>query len=108
MPAIDHFRKGPVWHRPLRGIQIFGDYAKWHPHIDALMADGLFSESGCFNMSCRRWIFALWQNYSASRYWKKLKDEGRFEDTLINKIITLQHNSGFSFHKEVHIHAGDE
>jgi hypothetical protein len=29
-------------------IQTFGDYAKWHPHIHALVADGLFTETGYF------------------------------------------------------------
>jgi ribosomal protein S27E len=29
-------------------IQTFGDYAKWHPHLHALVADGLFTESGYF------------------------------------------------------------
>ena len=39
---------------------------------------------------------------------KMLKDEGRFEDTLINNILTLEHNSGSSVHNKVVIHAGDE
>lgn len=34
-------------------IQTFGDYAKWHPHVHALVADGLFTETGFF-MRCRR------------------------------------------------------
>ncbi len=29
-------------------IQTFGDYARWHPHLHALVADGLFLESGYF------------------------------------------------------------
>ena len=29
-------------------IQTFGDYARWHPHLHALVADGLFMESGYF------------------------------------------------------------
>ncbi|WP_163337757.1 transposase [Desulfopila sp. IMCC35008] len=29
-------------------IQIFGDYACWHPHLHAMVADGLFLESGNF------------------------------------------------------------
>ncbi|MBU1566750.1 MAG: transposase zinc-binding domain-containing protein, partial [Proteobacteria bacterium] len=42
-------------------IQTFGDYAKWHPHVHALVADGLFTETGfflcdaegCYSASCR-------------------------------------------------------
>jgi len=37
---------------------------------------------------------------------KMLKDEGRLDDTLINKILTWRHNSGFSVHNEVRIQAG--
>lgn len=29
-------------------IQTFGDYARWHPHIHTLVADGLFFEPGTF------------------------------------------------------------
>ncbi|MCP3892863.1 MAG: hypothetical protein GY702_28900, partial [Desulfobulbaceae bacterium] len=29
-------------------IQSFGDYARFHPHLHALVADGLFLESGYF------------------------------------------------------------
>ena len=29
-------------------IQTFGDYARWHPHIHVLLADGLFRENGVF------------------------------------------------------------
>jgi hypothetical protein len=30
-------------------IQTFGDYAKWHPHIHSITADGLIRESGVFH-----------------------------------------------------------
>ncbi len=29
-------------------IQSFGDYARWHPHLHALVADSLFLDSGYF------------------------------------------------------------
>jgi hypothetical protein len=29
-------------------IQTFGDYARWHSHLHALVADGLFLQSGYF------------------------------------------------------------
>ena len=29
-------------------IQTFGDYARWHSHLHALVADGLFLQSGFF------------------------------------------------------------
>lgn len=36
-----------------------------------------------------------------------LKDEERLDDTLIKKILTCQHNSGFSVHNEVRLQARD-
>lgn len=38
---------------------------------------------------------------------KMLKDEGRLDDTLIKKILTWRHDSGFSLHNEVRLEAGD-
>jgi hypothetical protein len=32
--------------RPADGV--YGEYLDWHPHIHALMADGLFAHSGLF------------------------------------------------------------
>jgi hypothetical protein len=29
-------------------VQTYGDYARWHPHIHALVADGLFMDNGTF------------------------------------------------------------
>ena len=29
-------------------IHTFGDYARWHPHIHVLIADGLFRKNGVF------------------------------------------------------------
>ena len=107
MPVSDHLRKCPVWIRPLRGIQIFGDYGKWHPHIVTLTADGLFSENGYLYAMPKVDIHPLAELFRISVL-KKLKDKGRYEYTVTNKIPTLQHNSDFSFHKEVSLHAGDE
>lgn len=38
-------------------IQTFGDYARWHPHIHALVVDGLFMENWHFNRSDWRLLF---------------------------------------------------
>jgi hypothetical protein len=38
---------------------------------------------------------------------RMLTDEGRLDDTLIRKILTWRHNSGFSVRNEVLIPAGD-
>jgi len=40
-------------------VQTFGDYARWHPHIHALVADGLFTRYATFHVMprsmCGRW-----------------------------------------------------
>ena len=38
---------------------------------------------------------------------KMLKDEERLDDTLIKKVLTWRHNSGFSVHNEMRLQAGD-
>jgi hypothetical protein len=75
-------------------IQTFGDYAKWHPHVHALVADGLFTEIGYFYVMPKVAIRPLAEFFRASVL-KMLKDEGRLDDTLIKKILTWRHNSGF-------------
>jgi len=87
-------------------IQTFGDYAKWHPHIHALVADGLFTETWIFYVMPRVDIRPLTEIFRASIL-KMLKDEGRLDDPLIKKILTWRHNSGFSVHNEVRLQAGD-
>lgn len=87
-------------------IQTFGDYAKWHPHVHALVADGLFTETGFFYVMPKVAIWPLAELFRASIL-TMLKDEGRLDDTLIKKIHTWRHNSGFSVHNEVRLQAGD-
>jgi hypothetical protein len=87
-------------------IQTFGDYAKWHPHLHALVADGLFTETRLFYVMPRVDIRPLAELFRASVL-KMLKDEGRLDDPLIKKILTWRHNLGFSAHNEVRLQAGD-
>jgi hypothetical protein len=87
-------------------IQTFGDYGKWHPHVHALVADGLFTESGFFYVVPRVDIRPLAEIFRASVL-QMLKDEGRLDDALIKKILTWRHNSGFSVHNEVRLQARD-
>ena len=39
--------------------------------------------------------------------WVHVGKEGRLDETLIKKILTWRHNSGFSVHNEVRLLAGD-
>ena len=70
------------------------------------MADGLFIETGYFYVMPRVNIRPLAELFRASVL-QMLKDEGRLDDTLIKKILTWRHNSGFSVHNEVRLQGGD-
>jgi hypothetical protein len=37
----------------------FGDYARWHPYIHVLLADGLFRENGVFYVMPKIDIYPL-------------------------------------------------
>lgn len=87
-------------------IQSFGDYAKWHPHLHALVADGLFTESGYFYVMPKVDLRPLAELFRASVL-KMLQKEGRIDDSFIKMIMAWRHNSGFSVHNEVRIQPGD-
>ena len=87
-------------------IQTFGDHAKWHPHVYALAADCLFTETGYFYVMPKVAIRPLAYLFRASVL-KMLKDEGRLDDALIKKILTWRRNSGFLVHNEIRLQAGD-
>jgi hypothetical protein len=87
-------------------ILTFGDYAKWHPHVHALVSDGLFTETRYFYVMPKGDVRLLDELFRALDL-KMLEDEGRLDDALIKKILTWRHNSGFSVHNEVLIQAGD-
>lgn len=88
-------------------IQTFGDYGRWHPHLHALVADGLFLESGYFyvmpNVSLRP-LRELFRTYVL----KMLKKEGLIDDSFIRMLLGWKHVSGFNIHNEVRIKPHDE
>ncbi len=87
-------------------IQSFGDYSRWHPHLHALVADGLFTESGYFYVMPKVDLRPLAELFRASVL-KMLQKEGRIDDSFIKMIMAWRHNSGFSVHNEVRILPGD-
>ena len=87
-------------------IQSFGDYARWHPHLHALVADGLFTESGYFYVMPKVDLRPLAEMFRASVL-KMLQKEGLIDDAFIKMIMAWRHNSGFSIHNEVRIQPGD-
>jgi hypothetical protein len=93
-----------------------GDYAKWHPHIHAIVADGLFHRRGVFYVMAKvpvkpLGVFALLR-LSTERFRARvlamLKREGLIGDTFIANLMKWRHTSGFSVHNSVRIAAKDE
>ena len=88
-------------------IHTFGDYARWHPHIHVLIADGLFRKNGVFYVMPRvdlKPLKELFRAYVLSM----LKREGLIDDTFIAKIMKWRHTSGFSAHNGMQIKRDDE
>jgi hypothetical protein len=47
-------------------IQTFGDYAKWHQHVHALVSDGLFTDTGYFYVMPKGDVRLLGELFRAS------------------------------------------
>lgn len=88
-------------------IQSFGDYARWHSHLHALVADGLFLESGYFFVMPKVDLRPLREIFRALVL-KMLKKEGLIDDTFIKMLMSWRHISGFNVHNEVRIKPNDE
>lgn len=75
-------------------LRTFGDYARWHQHLHALVADGVFLESGYFfvipNIDLRP-LRELFQAYVL----KMLKKEGLIDDVFIKMLMSWRHVFGF-------------
>ena len=88
-------------------IHTFGNYAeKFHPHIHAIVSDGLFRETGTFYVMPDVDLKPLEDIFRASVF-KMLKDEGKINYDTINKLMGWRH-SGFSVHNGVRIARDDE
>lgn len=88
-------------------IQTFGDYARWHPHLHALVADGVFLDSGYFFVMPNVDLRPLRELFRA-HVLKMLKKEGLIDDTFIKILMGWRHVSGFNVHNEVRIKPKDE
>ena len=88
-------------------IQTFGDYAKWHPHIHSIVADGLFSRSGVFYVMPKTAIHPLAELFRANVL-SMLKKEGLIDDDFVTMIMKWRYTSGFSVDNSVCIARDDE
>ncbi|GJQ60398.1 MAG: hypothetical protein D8M57_01750 [Candidatus Scalindua sp. AMX11] len=79
---------------------------KFHPHIHAIVSDGLFRETGSFYVMPDVDLKPLEDIFRASVF-KMLKDEGKIDDDVFNKLMNWRH-SGFSVHNGSRVARDDE
>lgn len=90
-------------------IHTFGDYSRtWHPHLHAMVADGLFYGNGLFYVMPKKANPQALAKIFRANVLKMLKKEGKIDDTLIKNIMGWRHISGFSVHNGVRIARDDE
>ena len=88
-------------------IHTFGEYMqKYHPHLHALVSDGLFRKSGDFYVMPKADLTPLEEIFRA-KVLKMLKAEGKIGDNIISNLMSWKH-TGFSVHNGVRIARDDE
>jgi hypothetical protein len=75
-------------------IHTFGEYLNFHPHIHAIVADGLFCEDGSFHAAPTRDLRPL-ENLFRARLLKMLVEKGRLPPERAEMLRKWKH-SGFS------------
>ncbi len=87
-------------------IHTFGEYPdKFHPHLHAIVTDGLFRDTGTFYVMRNVDISPL-ENLFRAEVFKFLKKEGKITAELIRKLMGWRH-SGFSIDNGVRIERED-
>jgi len=84
-------------------IQTFGDYARWHPHLHAVVADGVFLPSGTFLVMDGQVSLRPLAELFRAAVLAMLEKHGCLDHSLARKIMTWRHVSGFSVHNGVRI-----
>jgi len=85
----------------------FGDYPeKFHPHIHAIVSDGLFARTGTLYVMPGVALKPFEEIFRASVF-KMLKEEGKIGDGLINRLMSWRHYD-FSVHNGVRVRRNDE
>ena len=67
-------------------IHTFGDYARFHPHLHAIVAYGLFRPNGTFYCLPKKDLKEL-EEIFRSKVLAMLKREGKIKDELIEKLM---------------------
>jgi len=87
-------------------IHTFGEYMGYNSHLHALVADGLFMESGMFYVAPRLSTRPLEELFRV-RVIKMLVEEGLLAGEMARKLLCWKH-SGFSVHNGKPIRRGDD
>ncbi len=88
-------------------IQIFGDYARWHPHIHAIVADGLFRRNGVFYVMPKTSLKLLAELFRA-RLLKMLVKEKVIDESFVAMLMKCNHTSGFNVDNSFRIAKDDQ
>jgi hypothetical protein len=86
-------------------IQTFGDLIHWHPHIHALLSEGVFLPDGTFlplPKLAPEPFLKLWEQ----EVFNLLLAEGKITEAVVQNIRSWSH-SGFSVDQSVRVEAGD-
>lgn len=87
-------------------VQTFGDLIHWHPHIHAIVADGVFTETGHFVRIPDTWkhrAIDIWRD----KVFDMLLDEKKIDPDTVSGMKEWK-NSGFSVDNSVIIEADDK
>ncbi len=87
-------------------IHTFGEYMGYNCHLHALVADGLFSDSGMFYVAPKLSTRPLEQLFRI-RVIKMLVEEGPLGEEMARKLLSWRH-SGFSVHNGKPVKRGDD
>lgn len=87
------------------GIQTFGELIHYHPHIHAIITDGVFTQDGTFiplpDIAVEPFL-TVWEK----KVFVLLLKEKKISQSLVDDMRAWKH-SGFSIDKSVYLFAGD-
>lgn len=87
-------------------VQTFRDLIHWHSHVHAVVAEGLFTESGHFVHIPDAWKHRV-EKFRQERVSALLLDERKINDQITGSMRAWKH-SGFSGDNPVRIEKGDK
>ena len=83
-------------------IHTFGNYPnKFHPHLHAIVTDGLFNKNGTFYVMPKTKLKRLEEIFRAGVF-RMLKEEGKITDEIIENLMKWRY-SGFSINNGLRI-----